>query len=184
MFRIDDDTLLKTLAVADAPELFALTDANRDYLRRWLPWPDAVTQEADTRAYLETVIRQRGAGLGPVFGIVHRGALAGIVGFHPIDRYNGVGEIGYWLGEAYQHRGIMTACCRFLVRYGFETLALHRIQIPAATGNLPSRAIPERLGFKLEGVLRERENLGGTHVDHAMYSMLEGEYAAGALPPP
>jgi ribosomal-protein-serine acetyltransferase len=184
MFVIDDKTALKTLALSDARELFALTDSNREYLRRWLPWLDAVTEEADTRAYLKTVIAQREAGLGPVFGILHRGALAGVVGFHPIDRYHGVGEIGYWLGESYQHRGIMTACCRFLVSYGFDTLALHRIQIPAATGNRPSRAIPERLGFKLEGVLRERENLGGTYVDHAMYSMLESEYLAGALPPP
>ena len=183
MFRIDADTSLKILSLADEPELFALTDANREYLGRWLPWLDAVTEEADTRAYLETVVRQREAGLGPAFGIVHRGALAGVIGFHPLDQFHAVGEIGYWLGEAYQGRGIMTACCRFLVRYGFEALALHRIQIPAATGNLRSRAIPERLGFTFEGILRERENLGGTYLDHAMYSMLESEYAAGALPP-
>ncbi len=184
MFRVDDHTALKVLALTDAAELFALTDLNRAYLGRWLPWLDAVTEEDDTRAYLQTVIRQREAGLGPTFGIVHRAALAGVIGFHPIDRFHRVGEIGYWLGEVFQHRGIMTACCRFVVRYGFDTLALHRIQIPAATGNRPSRAIPERLGFRFEGVLRERECLGGTYVDHAMYSMLEGEYAAGALAPP
>ena len=184
MFRIDDNTALKTLTLHDAPALFALTEANREHLRRWLPWLDAVTEEEDTRAYLKAVIRQREAGLGPVYGIVHKAELAGVIGFHPLDRFHRVGEIGYWLGEAYQHRGIMTACCRFLVHYGFETLGLHRIQIPAATGNRPSRAIPERLGFTFEGVLRERENLGGTYVDHAMYSMLRSEYAAGALPPP
>jgi ribosomal-protein-serine acetyltransferase len=74
-----------------------------------------------------------------------------------------------------QGKGIMTECCRFVVRYGFRTLDLNRIQIPAATGNLRSRRIPERLGFKLEGILRERESLNGAFVDHAMYSLLRRE---------
>ena len=51
----------------------------------------------------------------------------------------------------------MTSCCRFVVRYGFLTLDLNRIQIAAGTDNARSRAIPERLGFKLEGILRGRE---------------------------
>ena len=159
----------------DAPELYALTDANRAYLRRWLPWLDAVQSEQDSREYLQTVIEQREAGRGPVFAIVHLGALAGVAGFHPVDRIHRVGDIGYWLAEPHQGKGIMTKSCKFLVRYGFQTLDLNRIQIPAATQNRRSRAIPERLGFKFEGILRARENLYGTFVDHAMYSMLQSE---------
>ena len=67
----------------DAAELFALTDANRAYLRRWLPWVDLVTSEDDSRSFLETVTAQREEGRGPTFGIVHDGALAGVVGFLP-----------------------------------------------------------------------------------------------------
>jgi ribosomal-protein-serine acetyltransferase len=184
VFRIDELTALRILDVSDAPALFALTEANREHLRRWLPWLDAVTREADTRAYLETVVRQRQAGLGPVFGIEHEEVLAGVIGFHPLERFHRIGEIGYWLGESFQHRGIMTECCRFLVRYGFQTLDLNRIQIPVATGNRLSRAVPERLGFTLEGILREREYLNGAYVDHAMYAMLQSEFAAGRLAEP
>jgi len=72
-------------------------------------------------------------------------------------------------------KGIMTECCRFLVGYGFRTLDLHRIQIPAATENYRSRAIPERLGFRFEGIMRGRENLYGKFVDHAMYALLRSE---------
>jgi ribosomal-protein-serine acetyltransferase len=64
------------------------------------------------------------------------------------------------------------------VRSGFLTLDLQRIQIAAGTANRASRAIPERLGFKLEGILRGRENLYGTFIDHAMYSMLRSEFDA------
>ena len=118
------------------------------------------------------------AALTPTFGIVHGGALVGVVGYLPIDRVNRCGEIGYWLAEGAQGRGVMTQCCRFVVRYGFLTLDLNRIQIAAGTENRDSRAIPERLGFQFEGVLRGRENLYGTFIDHAMYSLLRSDFDA------
>jgi ribosomal-protein-serine acetyltransferase len=178
MFVIDDATSLRVLREADAAELYALTDSNRAYLRRWLPWVDVVTCEDDTRSFLATAAAQHKDGRGPTFGIVRGTALAGVVGFLPIDRVNRCGEIGYWLAEHEQGRGIMTASCRFVVRYGFLTLDLNRIQIAAGTGNTASRRIPERLGFKLEGILRGRENLYGTFIDHAMYSLLRREFDA------
>jgi ribosomal-protein-serine acetyltransferase len=181
MFVIDSATSLRVLREDDAAELFALTDANRAYLRRWLPWVDLVTCEDDSRSFLASVTAQREDGRGPTFGVLCDGALAGVAGFLPIDRVNCCGEIGYWLAPRAQGRGVMTQCCRFVVRYGFLTLDLNRIQIAAGTDNVASRAIAERLGFKLEGILRGRENLYGTFIDHAMYSLLRSEFDA---PPP
>lgn len=178
MFIIDESIALRPLALADAPALFALTEANRQYLRRWLPWVDAVTTEEHTREFIESAIEQRAAGRGPNFVILHDGTAVGVIGYRPIDRLNCVGEIGYWLAADAQGRGIMTACCRFVVRYGFLTLDLYRIQIAAAVDNRRSRAIPERLGFAFEGILRGRENLNGVFVDHAMYALLRPD-----LPP-
>jgi ribosomal-protein-serine acetyltransferase len=181
MFVIDSRTALRVLREDDAAELFAVTDANRAHLRRWLPWVDLVTSEDDSRSFLETVSAQREEGRGPTFGIVHDGALAGVVGFLPIDRVNCCGEIGYWLAQDARGRGVMTQSCRFVIRYGFLTLDLNRIQIAAGTANTESRAIPERLGFRLEGILRGRENLYGTFIDHAMYSLLRSDFEAAPL---
>jgi ribosomal-protein-serine acetyltransferase len=178
LFVIDETTSLRVLREDDCADLFAVTEANRAFLRRWLPWVDAVTSEEDSRSFLATVIEQRKEGRGPTFGILCDGALKGVVGYLPIDRVNRVGEIGYWLAEDAQGRGVMTACCRFVVRYGFLTLDLNRIQIAAGTENVASRAVPERLGFKLEGILRGRENLHGTFIDHAMYAQLRSEFDA------
>jgi ribosomal-protein-serine acetyltransferase len=178
MFKIDDTTALRLLRAEDAPELFAVTDSNRKHLRAWLPWVDAVFAEVDSATFIEATIAQREAGRGPTFAVLRDGAIAGIAGFRPIDRANRVGEIGYWLTAAAQGRGTMTECCRFLVRYAFLTLDLNRVEIAAATGNQRSRAIPERLGFKFEGVFREREDLYGTFVDHAVYSQLRSEFDA------
>jgi ribosomal-protein-serine acetyltransferase len=178
MFVIDSSVALRELREADAAELFALTDSNRVYLRRWLPWVDLVACEDDSRSFLATVAAQHQEGRGPTFGILCDGALQGVVGYLPLDRVNRIGEIGYWLAPASQGRGVMTQCCHFVVRYGFLTLDLHRIQIASGTDNHESRAIPERLGFKLEGILRARENLHGTFIDHAMYSLLRSEFDA------
>jgi ribosomal-protein-serine acetyltransferase len=166
MFVIDGRVALRVLREDDAAELFALTDANRGYLRRWLPWVDLVASEDDSRSFLATVTAQREEGRGPTFGIMCDDMLVGI------------GEIGYWLAPHSQGRGVMTQCCRFAVRYGFLTLDLNRIQIAAGTENRESRAVPERLGFKFEGILRARENLYGTFIDHAMYSLLRSEFDA------
>lgn len=176
MFVIDSTVALRVLREDDAAELFVLTDSNRAYLRRWLPWVDLVASEEDSRSFLTTVSEQREQGRGPTFGVLCDGALAGVVGFLPVDRVNRIGEIGYWLAPRSQGRGVMTLCCRFAVRYGFLTLDLNRIQIAAGTENFESRAIPERLGFKFEGILRARENLYGTFIDHAMYALLRDEF--------
>jgi ribosomal-protein-serine acetyltransferase len=178
MFKIDDTTALRLLRAEDAPELFALTASNRKHLRAWLPWVDAVLMEADTASFIEATIAQREAGRGPQFAILRDGAIAGVAGFRPIDPANRVGEIGYWLAAAAQGRGTMTECCRFLVRYGFLTLDLNCVVIAAATHNQRSRSIPERLGFKFEAVLREREELYGTFVHHAVYSQVRAEFDA------
>ena len=178
MFKIDETTVLRLLRQQDAPELFAATDSNRRHLRAWLPWVDAVLAEADSATFIEATIAQREAGRGPTFAVLRNGAIVGIAGFRPIDPVNRVGEIGYWLTAAAQGAGTMTECCRFLVRYAFLTLDMNRVEIAAATGNHRSRAIPERLGFKFEGVLRQREELYGTFVDHAMYSQLRSEFDA------
>lgn len=178
MFVIDPVTALRVLREADASELFALTDAHRAQLRRWLPWVDLVQSEEDSRSFIATVAAQHKEGRGPTFGVLREGALVGVIGYLPLDRVNRCGEIGYWLAPPARGRGIMTECCRFAVRYGFLTLDLNRVQIAAGTENRASRAIPERLGFKLEGILRDRENLYGTFIDHAMYSQLRREFDA------
>jgi ribosomal-protein-serine acetyltransferase len=178
MIKIDDTTALRPLRAEDAPELFALTDSNRRHLRAWLPWVDATLAEVDSASFIEGTIAQREAGRGPQFAILREGAIAGVSGFRPVDCVNRVGELGYWLAATAQGRGTMTECCRFLVRYAFLTLDLNCVVIAAATGNQRSRAVAERLGFRFEGVLRDREELYGTFVDHAVYSQLRREFDA------
>lgn len=84
--------------------------------------------------------------------------------------------IGYWLGEKYQGKGIMTKACKALIQYCFEELNLERIEIRVATENIKSQAIPERLGFQKEGCLRNAEVLYDQYIDLYVYGLLKKEF--------
>jgi ribosomal-protein-serine acetyltransferase len=84
--------------------------------------------------------------------------------------------VGYWLSEELQGRGLVTAACRAMVDHAFEELELNRVSIACATENIKSCAIPERLGFRQEGVVRQAEWLYDHFVDHVLYATLVGEW--------
>ena len=100
------------------------------------------------------------------------GRIAGCAGFAVIDPYARMGIIGYWLAREHQGRGLVTRAVSALIDHGFNELGLHRVQISAATDNVRSRAVPERLGFTQEGVLREAELVGDEYQDLAVYGLL------------
>jgi ribosomal-protein-serine acetyltransferase len=174
--RVDDRTTLTSVAEAHAKEVFALVDANRDYLRRWLPWLDSQRSPADTLAFIREAIASERRGRNLVVRIDHGGELCGMTGFNWIDSVNRCCEIGYWLRADRQGRGIVTRCCRALIEHAFETLDLNRVNIPVAVDNEKSRAIPERLGFRLDGTLRDGQWLYVRYVDLALYTLLRRDY--------
>lgn len=180
MLEIDvgDGICLSEPQEADAAALFALIDANRAALGRWMPWLDQMRGLEDSLRYVRFSLD--GNREGRFLNLLLRvdGVAAGVLCFFAIEPSLRRCEIGYWLGQAWQGRGIMTRACAALIRYGFSHLDLYRIQIACATENLPSRAIPERLGFALEGVLRGREWIGERVLDHAVYGLLLPQWRA------
>lgn len=162
-------------------QLFQLVNANRGCLREWLPWVDATESATDTESFITSAIRQYESGKGPQYAVFHEARMCGVCGFHPFDVANNIGGIGYWLSPAYTGKGIITSSVKTLVVAGFDEHRLNRIEIECATGNARSRAVPERLGFTFEGVLREREYLYGRYVDHAIYSMLAAELSVANI---
>lgn len=86
-------------------------------------------------------------------------------------------EIGYWLSEKYQKKGIVTQSVSTLLDYAFSELGLNRVQIRCAVGNIPSKNIPRRLGFLFEGIERDGELLSDNQfTDIEVYSILKREW--------
>ena len=176
---IEDGFHLKSLELAEAEPLLLLVDANRQYLRRWLPWLDMTTNIDEMITFVESALRQETSGLGFQAGVWYGGEMAGIIGYHHLEWTNRSTCVGYWLAERYQGHGIMTKACQSIVEYAFEDWHLHRVEIRCALENLKSRAIPERLGFKSEGILRDAEWLYDHFVDHVVYGMLAHQWLDG-----
>ena len=111
-------------------------------------------------------------------GIWYDNELVGVIGFHYLDLVNKCMSIGYYLAQHFQKKGIMTVCTKVLIKYVFEEFDINRVEIQMSTRNPKSRAIPERLGFTQEGVLRSNERLRGEFSDSYVYSLLRDEYEA------
>lgn len=163
---------LRPLRLADARALFGQVDANRARLRRWLPWVDLTREASDIRRFILRTQAQAKDGQGATFGLWWKDRLVGVAGFNWIDGPNRSAALGYWLAAEAEGRGLMSAAVTALLRHGFRTLGLNRIEIRAGLRNRRSRAIPERLGFRREGTLRQAEWVDGRFVDHAVYGLL------------
>src|SRR5690606_8940210 len=100
---------------------------------------------------------------------------AGLIGFKDSDWVNNKTELGYWLAEKMQGKGIVTLCTKALVKYAFNKLGMNRVQLKVAVGNSKSAAIPQRLGFQLEGIERDGELINGTYHDLQIFSLLKSD---------
>jgi ribosomal-protein-serine acetyltransferase len=99
----------------------------------------------------------------------------GRIGVYKIDSQNKIGEMGYWLAENAQGKGIITKSSKAIINFCFSDLQLNRIEIKCGTENLKSKAIPEKLNFTKEGVIRQGELLYDTFIDLNLYSLLKSE---------
>ena len=177
-FRIDPDLELRPLAERDAGDIFALVEQNRPYLRQWLPWVDYTRSIEDERAFIRTLQAQYLGDNGFACGIWYQKQLTGTIGYHPIDRVHSQVEIGYWLAAPFQGKGIMTKACGAMVDYAFSALGIQKVVIRCALGNTRSCAIPLRLGFRHEGIVKQGEWLYDHFVDLNLFGMLASEWQA------
>ena len=161
---------------ADAVELYALIDANREHLLPWMPWAPHHQGADDVLPFIRLTRKQIADNDGLQTVIVDPGGrIVGMVGTHGVDWRNGTTSIGYWLAADAQGSGTMTEAVRAYVDHAFGTWKLNRITIQAGVANARSRAIPERLGFREEGTLRESERVGDRRIDAVLYSMLAAD---------
>lgn len=170
---LGDGVEVRFLERVDADGLFALVDADRERLRARMPWVDGTRSADDTRAFIE----RGGSGQNlDALGIFAGGVCVGTIGARP-DPMHGDCEIGYWIAAGHEGRGLVTRACRALIEHLFSTPDCHRVTIRAAPDNARSRAIPERLGFAQEGLMREAgwTPVTGYH-DLVVYGLLEDEW--------
>lgn len=176
--QVDESISLEFLEEIHAGSLLNLVNANRAYLREWLPWVDNMQTAENFRQYIVETNKRAADKTDFGYAIIINNNIVGRMGMHKINRQNRIGEIGYWLAAGLQGAGIVTKCCKAMIDHGFTELNLNRIEIKCGVGNDKSKAIPEKLRFTFEGVLRKAEWLNGEFIDLNLYSMLKDEWEA------
>ena len=174
--KVDEHISLELPLPHHADEVAKVVVANLDRLKAWMPWAITEYSVDSARDFIQRNLK--GLADDGEFGLLIRydSKLAGSIGFHHLDRQNSSAHIGYWIAKDFEGRGIITTCCRLLIDHLFKRMDLNRVQINCNVENERSRAVPERLGFKLEGVHRQVEYLNGRFGDWAVYGMLREEW--------
>jgi len=175
LLDIGDGVVVRSYTIDDAQSLYDLIDANRDHLRPWMIWEKTTKSVDDTRTFIQSCLDEPVSIEGN--GIWVDGELAGGIGLD-IDTLSNSGEIGYWLAESYEGRGIITRACERFFDMAFDELGLHRMELQAASGNVRSRAVAGRLGMHEEGVARDGIRVADGYLDSVEYGILEDEWRA------
>ena len=167
---------LRKLSMRDAQDIF---DYSQDpQVARYVLW-EAQTSLSEARSYIRFMLRKYRLGEPASWGIEWKetGRIIGTIGFMWIQRDNAAAEVGYSLSRAYWNRGIMTEALRALLRYGFRSMNLNRIEAQHETENPASGAVMRKCGMQREGTLRQRLLNKGRFVDVELYAILRKDFA-------
>jgi len=173
---VEKDLVICSWNIKDAPLLFKLVDDNREILKKWLAWVPGVKEAKDSRKFISKCLKEYKEKTALEMGVWRNGKLIGCIGLHNIEKDNKKATLGYWLSKNSQGKGAMTLAVKALVGYGFNKLNLNRIDLKAGKENVKSRAIPERLSFKQEGIMRDDVCVDNRYVDHVIYGVLKKEW--------
>lgn len=145
---VEDGISLKQLRLEDSQELFEVIDKNRDYLAKWLPWPQYNKVTSDSEAFISNNLEKRRTGAEYGYGILIEGKICGHTSLMHLND-DKTPEIGYWISEDVSGQGITSRVARTLTDFGLGELGLEEIVIRADSNNIGSNRVAEKIGYSL-----------------------------------
>ncbi|MFN8134152.1 MAG: GNAT family protein [Bacteroidales bacterium] len=170
MKLISGNTALRPLRQTDASRLAELANNEKISCNLRDGFPNPYTL-ADAEKFLATFTNQY-----PVtfFGIEYNNEYVGNISLVPCaDVHRMSAEIGYFIGEPYWNKGIVTRAVNLITDYGFNTLGIARIQTGVFEYNLASQRVLEKCGFMMEGIFRKSVLKQGKLWDEVRFALLK-----------
>jgi ribosomal-protein-serine acetyltransferase len=168
---------LAPIQKSDQEALFQAINKNRKFLEKWLPFICTITTAKDLIPFINQVTDSDNHLREPVFLIKEKKCVIGLIGFKERNQDLGQAEIGYWMVENKTGQGIMTRALNNLLLLAFQEIGLEQILIKCGAENLPSRKLPEKLGFKVIKVEPKGELMSnGEWIDLVHYHLQKAEY--------
>lgn len=100
----------------------------------------------------------------------------GQIAYFMVDNKNHFAEIEYCIGGKFQGNGYATEATKGVIKFGFEEMSLHKVQICHMSTNEPSKKVIEKCNLTFEGKLRDFFFTGDGYIDRLYYSILRKEY--------
>ena len=170
--------MLRPLEVGDFEAWREIRIRSREWLEAWEPLPelgspDPVADRDAFRARCGAWERQRQFDSAYGFGVLlHDGTLLGEVSLGSVLRGPFQSSfIGYWIDEKHAGNGYIPEGVALVIRYGFDTLGLHRMEAAIVPRNEKSRRVAEKLGLRDEGTARQFLQIRGVWEDHVRYAI-------------
>lgn len=148
------------------PEVVRFIDAQPiktlDQANEWLRWMGSFFSASD----------------GLRWGVERKttGEFIGSAGLHSWNREANYAEIGYDLTPPHWGQGYATEVAQAIIEFAWEQMKLNRIEADVVSGNIASIRVLEKLGFRREGILRQRMRKGGNYYDVLLYGLLRCDY--------
>ncbi|PEA54172.1 GNAT family N-acetyltransferase [Bacillus pseudomycoides] len=166
--------LIRMPRPGDGKEVYNAINESIEELKPWMPF----AQKEQTEQEVEVNIRDSHVkflareDLRLLVFLKDTGEFVASSGLHRINWDIPKFEIGYWIHSRFSGKGYMTEAVTGIVDFAFHKLQANRIEIRCDSRNVKSRAIPERLGFKLEGILENNSvSIDGTELrDTCIYA--------------
>lgn len=174
--------LLRPLTAEDWDDWAEVRRRCGDWLTRWEPAslpgrPDPSMSREAFVARIGARNREWQLGTGYGFGVFVDGAFGGEINVGTIQRgpfQNAY--VGYWIDEKLAGQGYMPESVVVVIRFAFEELKLHRLQISIIPRNTASRRVVEKLDLRMEGVAERYLQINGTWEDHCRYAITFEEW--------
>lgn len=172
-----DGVLLRAPQMSDFAEWTALREASRDFLTPWEPtWPADDLSRSAFRRRLRRYAEDQRSDTSYAFFLFRKNDDTLVGGLTLANVRRGVaqaGSLGYWIGEPFARRGLMSGAVQGLLPFAFGSLRLHRIEAACIPANAASIRLLEKSGFRREGFAREYLCIDGVWQDHLLYARLK-----------
>jgi ribosomal-protein-serine acetyltransferase len=170
-WQLDDQVVLRLAECRFAEPYVTLVTANQAWLSRWEDWAEDLSHLPAAQAMFTRMLTGFADASRLPLLIVTEDQLAGYISLK-IDHGQRTGSIGYWIGERFSGRGLVTRAVTAITHHGLNDLGLVRVEAPIAAGNTASSAVVRRAGFHLDGTLRAGHLVAGAPHDLQVWSRL------------
>jgi RimJ/RimL family protein N-acetyltransferase len=148
--------LIRKPLPGDGKTVYKAIQASLNELKPWMPWAHSNQTEEDVETNIRDSIAKFITREDLRLHLLDKvtGEFIGSSGLHRINWDIPKFEIGYWIDTRHSGRGYITESTEAITNFAFNELRAKRVEIRCDSTNTRSRAIPEKLGFTLEGILK------------------------------